>query len=218
MRPLVNRGEMPEVRDLGKGLWIWRARHYGWTADADWQPVVTSTFVQSGGERLVIDPIVPTPEPIEVWQRLEKVPPTAVAITMPDHVRDVSIFARRFRAKAFGPMFFFPDDLPSVKLESVVPGSKLPCGAVALYDARGRLETPFWLPEQKVIVFGDALTERSGELHVWNSPWHRTRELPALQAMLELPVEKVIISHADVDPVHTRSDFERALSLPPWEG
>ena len=207
-----------EVRDLGHGLWIWRTRHYGWTADADWQPVVTSTFVESGSERLVIDPVVPTPEPMEAWRRLEGNPPTAVAVTMPDHVRDISLFARRYRARAFGPMFFFPDDIPSVKLEPVAADSRLPAGAIALYDARGRLETPFWLPEQKVIVFGDALTERSGELRVWNSPWHEKRELPALRAILELPFERVVISHADEDPVHTRSEFEHALELPPWTG
>jgi len=215
---LVSYEGRPEVRDLGHGLWIWRTRHYGWTADADWQPVVTSTFVESGKERLVIDPLVPTPEPIEVWRRLEKDPPTVVAITIPDHVRDVSLFARRFRARAFGPLLFFQDDMPSVKLEPIVAGGRLPGGEMALYDARGRLETPFWLPEHKAIVFGDALTERSGELRVWNSPWHESRELPALRAMLELPFERVIISHADEDPVHTRSDFERALTLPPWKG
>jgi len=215
---LVVHGGRPEVRDLGHGLWIWRTRHYGWRADADWQPVVTSTSVESGKERLVIDPIVPTPDPVKAWERLEKSPPTAVAITMPDHVRDISIFARRFQARAFGPMFFFPDQMPNVRLEPVAADSKLPGGAVALYDARGRLETPFWLPEHGVIVFGDALTERSGELRVWDSPWHVKRELPALRAMLELPFEKVIISHADEEPVHTRSDFERALTLPPWEG
>ena len=215
---MVIHGQTPAIRDLGEGLWIWRTRHYGWTADADWQPVVTSTFVKSGGERLVIDPIVPAPEPVEAWQRMEMHPPTAVAITMPDHVRDISIFARKFRARAFGPMFFFPDNLPNVTLEPIAADTKLPGGAVALYDARGRLETPFWLPEHRAIVFGDALTERSGELRVWDSPWHKRRELPALRAMLELPFERVIISHADYDPVHTRSDFEHALTLPPWEG
>ena len=69
-----------------------------------------------------------------------------------------------------------------------------------------------------MIVFGDALTERSGKLRVWDSPWHEKRELPALRAMLELPFERVIVSHADADPVHTRSEFERALTLPPWTG
>ncbi len=37
-----------ELRDLAAGLWIWRAEHPGWKPDADWQPVVTSTYVESG--------------------------------------------------------------------------------------------------------------------------------------------------------------------------
>ena len=47
------------IRDLAPGLWIWRSRHPFWKKDDDWQPVVTSTYVESGGERLVIDPLAP---------------------------------------------------------------------------------------------------------------------------------------------------------------
>jgi hypothetical protein len=38
--------------------------------------------------------------------------------------------------------------------------------AVALYDGRGRNETPLWLPEQRTLVFADALTAPGGELRV----------------------------------------------------
>lgn len=137
---------------------------------------------------------------------------------MPDHVRDIDLFVRRYGARGYGPMFFFPEDVPKTKLEPIQGDSGLPGGLVALNDARGRLETPLWLPEHRVIVFGDALTERGGELRVWNSRWHEARELPALRAMLELPFERVIISHCDRDPVHSRADFEHALELPPWKG
>ena len=40
--------------------------------------------------------------------------------------------------------------------------------------------------------------------------------LPALRAMLELPFERVIVSHGA--PVHDRAEFERALERPPWTG
>jgi hypothetical protein len=206
------------IRDLAPGLWIWRARHPFWTKDADWQPVVTSTFVESNGEKLILDPLAPALDPIGLWERLDKNPPTVAVVLMPDHVRDIDMFVRRYGARPFGPMFFFPDQVPHTALEPVMAEDNLPGGLVALYDARGRAETPMWLPEQKVIVFGDALTERKGELRVWNSPWHEKRELPALRATLELPFERVIISHCDEDPVHTRADFERALGLPPWTG
>ena len=207
------------IKDLAPGLWIWRARHPFWGKGDDWQPVVTSTFVESKGERVVLDPLAPTLDDIGLWDRLDRRPPTAAVVLMPDHVRDIDLFVRRYGAKPFGPMFFFPDDVPRTRLEPVLEDSVLPGGLVPLFDGRGRLETPMWLPEHKVIVFGDALTERGGELRVWDCrAGHEKRELPALRAMLQLPFERVIISHCDEVPVHPRRAFERALELPPWRG
>jgi len=181
--------------------------------------VVTSTFVESRGERLVLDPLAPTLDNIGLWERLDQYPPTAAVVLMPDHVRDIDLFVRRYGARPFGPMFFFPDDIPKTKLEPIIADSKLPGGLIALYDGRGRLETPMWLPEHRVIMFGDALTERDGQLRVWGCrAGHEKRELPALRGMLELPFEKVIISHCDNEPVHARAEFEKALERPPWEG
>jgi len=65
-------------------------------------------------------------------------------------------------------------------------------------------------------VFADALTERGGELRVWATPWHEERVLPALRGLLELPFERVIVSHGE--PLHDRAAFERALELPPFSG
>ena len=207
------------IRELAPGLWIWRARHPFWTKDADWQPVVTSTFVEANGERLVLDPLVPVLDNIGLWERLDAHPPTAAVVLMPDHVRDIDLFVRRYGARAFGPMFFFPDDAPNTKLEPIIGDSVLPGGLTALYDGRGRLETPIWIPGHRIIVFGDALTERNGELRVWDCrAGHEKRELPALRAMLELPFERVVISHCDEEPVHPRADFEKALQRPPWRG
>jgi len=55
-----------------------------------------------------------------------------------------------------------------------------------------------YLPEQRALVFADALTA------------------PALRKMLELPFEHVLVSHGE--PVHTRSGFEAALEREPWAG
>ncbi len=207
------------IRDLMPGLWIWRARHPFWRPEDDWQPVVTSTFVESDGERVVLDPIAPSLDNFGLWERLDKTPPTAAVVILPDHVRDIDLFVRRYRARPYGPMFFFPDDVPKTKLEPVIADMQLPGGLMALYDGRGRLETPIWLPRQRTIVFGDALTERGGELRVWDCrAGHEKRELPALRDMLELPFERVIVSHADTEPVHSRAEFEKALKRAPWKG
>ncbi len=205
-----------EIRDIAPGLWIWRSEHHHWRPGDDWQPIVTSTYVESGGERLVIDPLVPKTAAEELWKRLDNRPPTMAAVIIPDHVRDIDEIVRRYQVRAFGPRLFWPDDVPKTQLEILESDRVLPGGFVALYDGRGRLETPLWLPEQRVIVFGDGLTERAGKLRVWDSPWHQKRALPALRELLALPFEQVIISHCDHDPVHDRAAYERAMELPPW--
>ena len=163
----------------------------------------------------LVDPLAPPEESVELWNRLDARPPTMVVILKPDHVRDVDLFVRRYGARAYGPRLFFRHDIPETELEPLEPGSELPGGLAALYDGRGRDETPLWIPEHRVLVFADALTEREGELRVWGTPWHEERVLPALRALLELPFECVIVAHGE--PVHDRDAFERALDLAPFE-
>lgn len=162
----------------------------------------------------MIDPIALPDDADAFWNRPKLNPPTLLAVLKPDHVRDVDLFAYRYGVRAFGPSLFWRDDIPATDLEPIDPGSILPGGLVALYDGRGRNETPLWLPEQRVLVFADALTERDGKLRVWWTPWHKERVLPALLALLDLPSQHVIISHGE--PVHDRKAFEGALELPPW--
>ncbi|TMB59929.1 MAG: hypothetical protein E6I57_10320 [Chloroflexi bacterium] len=203
------------LHDIAAGLWIWRIEHPRWRTGVDWQPVVTTTWVETGGERLVIDPLAP-PASDDTWKWLDEHVPTVAVVLKPDHVRDVDLFVRRYGARGFGPIYYDPGDLPHPKrpLKAIKPGAHVPGGAVALFEGRGGLETPLWLPEQRTIVFADGLTERAGVLRVWTSQWHEERALPALRDMLALPFERVIISHGE--PVHDRAAFERALTLPPW--
>ena len=202
-----------ELIDVVPGLWVWRMDHPDWTQDAGWRPRVTSTCVESGGEVAVLDALAPPAREAAVWDRLEARPPTIAVVLKPDHVRDVDLFVQRFGARAYGPDVFHRGDVPETDLEWIGPGSELPGGLVALFDGRGRNETPLWLPEQRTIVFADALTAPEGELRVWWTPWHEQRALPALRELRDLPLERVIVSHGD--PVHDREAFERALELPP---
>jgi glyoxylase-like metal-dependent hydrolase (beta-lactamase superfamily II) len=177
---------------------------------------VTSTCVTSGGEVVLLDPLAPDPEDREAWARLDAAPPTVVVILKPDHVRDVDLFVRRYGARGFGPWLFYPGEAPRSALTAIEPGSSVPGGLEALYDGRGRGETPMWIAEHRTLVFADALAAPRGELRVWDCPALAERALPALRALLELPFERVIVSHGD--PVHDRSAYERALTLAPWRG
>ena len=205
-----------EVTDVAPGLWIWRMDHPAWSPRVHWEPCGTSTCVESGGEVTLLDPLAPPEGATDVWERLDKSPPTVVVVLKPDHVRDVDLFVERYGARAYGPDMFFAGDAPKTELDWIGEGSELPGGLIALHDGRGRNETPMWLPQQRAIVFADALTERDGQLVVWGTPWHEKRVLPALRELLDLPFEHVIISHGE--PVHDRAAFERALELPPYMG
>ncbi len=206
----------PGIAELKRGIWIWKARHPFWNEGDDYPQVVISTFVETGGERIVIDPLSPSLDNIGLWERLDRNPPTVAIATMPDHIRDIDLFSHRYKAKAYGPLFFFKEQVPNVEISPVIWETELPGKIVPLYDARGRAETPLYLPEQKTIVFGDALTERDGQLRVWDSPWHTRWELPALREMLELPFEYVLVSHCESKPLLPRKEFEKALSLKPF--
>jgi hypothetical protein len=201
------------IHDIAPGLWLWRQDHPDWTPGHGWDPTVTSVCVESGGEVALLDPLAP-PDGDPVWERLEAEPPTLVAILKPDHIRDVDRFASRYGARAYGPRLFFPADVPQTRLEPIFRGNALPGGLLALDDGRGAAETPLYLPEQRTLVFADGLTAPDGELRVWDADWHERRTLPALREFLDLPFERVIVSHGA--PVHDRAAFERALELPPY--
>jgi hypothetical protein len=78
------------------------------------------------------------------------------------------------------------------------------------------VETPLYLPEQRVLVFADGMAGFGGVLRVWGTPWHSEVTLPGMRALLDLPFAFVLVSHGE--PVHTRSDFEAALEREPWSG
>jgi hypothetical protein len=203
-----------EMRDVTAGLWLWRQPHPDWTDESDWEPEVASFAVESRGTSVVIDPLAPSPGAREVWERLDALRPGVVVVLKPDHVRDVDLFVRWYGARPYGPPLFWRDDIPHSELEAVRPGDELPGGLVAHHDGRGAMETPLYLPEQRALVFADAMTAPGGVLRVWNTPWHEERTLPSLRRLLELPFERVLVSHGE--PVHARADFEAALEREPW--
>ena len=205
-----------EIVDVAPGLWFWRLEHPDWKPGLGWQPPVTSTCVESGGEVAVLDALAPPDEDDAVWARLDARPPTMAVVLKPDHVRSVDVFVGRYGARAYGPDVFFRGDAPETELDWIGPMSELPGGLVALYDGRGRNETPLWLPEQRALVFADAMTAPEGELRIWATPWHEEWVLPAFRKMLDLPFEHVIVSHGE--PLHDRAAFERALELEAWAG
>src|SRR3989454_4462758 len=202
-----------EIREVSDGLWLWRVEYPDWRPGLGWGPFVNSTCVASAGEVALLDPIAPPKDATATWERLDAASPTLAVVLKPDHVRSVDLFVQRYGARAFGPFLFWRHNIPETELEPIEPGNELPGGLRALYDGRGRNETPLWLSEQRALVFADALTAPDGELLIWDTP-HIDRARAALRELLELPFEHVIVAHGE--PVHDRVAYERALELPPY--
>jgi hypothetical protein len=203
-----------ELRDVAPGLWLWRQPHPDWSEGSDWEPEVSSFAVESRRARILLDPLAPHPSEREAWERIGSFAPDTAVVLKPDHVRDVELFVRWFGVRAYGPYLYWRDDVPRIELEEIRVGDELPGGLRTLYDGRNAMETPVYLPEHRALVFADALTAPGGVLRVWSTPWHEERVLPALRALLELPFERVLVSHGE--PVHAREDFEAALEREPW--
>lgn len=203
-----------EIRDVAPGLWLWRQPHWEWREGDDWEPEVASFVVESRAEVVLLDPLAPPPSARAVYDRLEARPPTAAVVIKPDHVRDIDLFVHWYAIPAYGSWLFWAGDAPRAELRPLFRDQELPGGLLALDDGRGGMERPIYLPEQRAIVFADGMTAPGGTLRVWWSPILERRTLPALREMLDLPFERVLVSHGE--PVHTRSDFEAALEREPW--
>ena len=202
------------MRDVAPGLWLWRQPHPDWSEGSDWEPEVSSVAVRSRGTAILLDPLAPPPGAQDVWSRLDAFAPEVAVVLKPDHVRDVDLFVRWYGVAAYGPCLFWRDDVPRTDLRPVRPGDELPGGLQAHHDGRGAMETPVYLPDQRALVFADGMTAPGGELRVWATPWHEERTLPALRALLDLPFERVLVSHGE--PVHDRGAYVAALEREPW--
>ena len=204
-----------ELRDVSPGLWIWRVERANWQHSSGWDPLVASTCVESGAEVAILDGVAPPDAATRIWERLDARPPTMAVVLTPNHLRDVHLFVRRYGCRAYGPWFFWRGNLPEVELEPIKPGAELSGGLVALCDGRGGYETPIWLPNQQTLVFADCLIAPRGELRVRLTSPREQRTLSALRALLDLPFERVIVSHGE--PLHDRAAFQEALDRAAWQ-
>ena len=55
-----------EIRDVADGLRVWRSENPFWEPGLDWEPLTTSTCVESGSEILVPDPQAPHAGTVEL--------------------------------------------------------------------------------------------------------------------------------------------------------
>jgi glyoxylase-like metal-dependent hydrolase (beta-lactamase superfamily II) len=171
-----------EVQELAPGLWRWTARHPEWRPDArdGAAPDVGSVYCETGGGIVLVDPLVPpeSEEAEQFWRALDRdvarvATAPAVVLTTVRHARSAAAVRERY---------------PGTRVSA--PGDVLP-GGVEAYPTAAAGEVVLWLPAQRTLVAGDVLRgDAAGGLAL-------TGSADGLRALLDLPVERVLVSHGD---------------------
>jgi hypothetical protein len=218
-----------EVEELAPGLWRWTARHPDWKDAYDWDPAVGCFYVEAGDATLVVDPLVPDDEGDRFWAALDRDVerrglPVAVLLTETAHSRSAGEVAERYGAGVWGHEQA-RGRVGGAEFHGVRIGDELPGGARVLDEGyRDSDGTPLFLPSHGALAPGDAIVEVDGVLRVWwgfegeeDERQYREEFLPALRRWLELPIERVLVSHGAQLPFG-RDDVAAAFDRPPWEG
>jgi hypothetical protein len=160
-----------------------------WTAGE-----VACFYAELEAATLLIDPLVPTDDSERFWMHLDadvdrRGRPVAVLATGTSRRGAASEIAKRYRT-------------------DVRMGGH-PAGVEAF--PTGGADVALWVPEHSALAVGDALISVGGELRLGStgrSPEH-------VRALLELPIEHVLVTHGDHVP-GGRDALATALEQPPY--
>ncbi len=215
--------------ELAQGLWRWTARH------PDWHPgefgrEVASYALCAGSETLLIDPLLPAaPRPVlELLDGLltERL---AILVTIGYHARSAEVLWQRYRERLptsiWGPAAVLKRVSHSAALTRIEAGAPLPGGAIAYAIGRPRRgELPLHLPSHRALAFGDSVVGVDGELRLWSTErvderrarWYAERFAPTLAPLLELDVERILVTHGEPILEQGADALADALERPPW--
>jgi hypothetical protein len=208
------------MQEIAPGLHYWTARHPDWHP-GEWGAEVGSYAAFTDTDLLLIDPLDPPDDLLR-----DRV---SILITIGYHVRSAEELWRRWHAdvpvRIYGP----PQAgkrLPAKAFTELKPGEEGPAGVRAFAIGRPRRgERPLWLPTHNALAFGDALvTNLEGELRMWiqdpldeeREAFYRDRFAPTLAPLLELPVERVLVTHGPPVFDDAAGALRRAVEAPPW--
>jgi hypothetical protein len=177
------------MREVAPGLYRWTARHPAWKEGAepdspgDWPPEVGCVADVTDARVVLVDPLVAE------WEELDALVegrPVFVVTTMRFHGRSRNEVAERYGAALVSAEQPHPSGVERVPIE-------------------GADETMVWLARHGALVPGDRLIgDGRGGIRMCPGSWveylpgYGVEELrAALSPLLELPVERVLISHGE---------------------
>ncbi len=179
--------------EIAPGLVRWTAPHPDWNPHAapgssgDWDQAVGSVLYETPDAVALIDPLLPSRDRAGFLDWLDARiagRPVSILTTIRWHRRDREELAERYRST-------------SGRAWNAVPSG------IEQRPLRGAGETMFWLPRVAALVPGDRLIGAHGRLQVCPESWldhvrvNRRGLAELLRPLVELPIERVLVSHGE---------------------
>jgi hypothetical protein len=196
------------LAEIVPGLARWTAAHPDWNPHAipgsadDWGQMVGCVLYDGGDVVALIDPLIPSalraPFLEELDARIAN-RPVSILTTIHYHRRDREQLAERYRANNSGRAW------------NAVPAGVQP------HPLRRAGETLFWLPAVAALIAGDRLIVSGNRLRVCPQSWLASSQVDRpgladlLRPLIELPIERVIVSHGDPVLHDGRAAIARAV-------
>jgi glyoxylase-like metal-dependent hydrolase (beta-lactamase superfamily II) len=192
-----------DVARIAPGLWRWTGYHDEWKED------VGSVYCETEDGVVLIDPLVPPEDRDRFWLALDRDvervgAPVHVLVTIFWHTRSSAEMIERYDAQLWAPSSARAAVARRAGqvTHAFRPDVRLPGGIEAFRSAR-RSEVVYWIPQHSALVPGDVLIGDGGRgvtmcPESWLPDGTGHVELAAsLRPLLELPVERILLSHGD---------------------
>ncbi len=194
-----------QVTEVAEGLWRWTGWH------DEWKQEVGCVYFETPEGVCLIDPLVPPEDTERFWAALDRDVERAggggvdVLVTVFWHTRHTREVIARYGGRVWAAS---RARTPVARRAGEVtnpfrPGDRLPGGIVALETGRGT-EAAYYLPQHRTLVPGDViLGAKDGPgLRFCPESWlpsgsSHARLRQALRPVLDLDVERVLVSHGE---------------------
>jgi glyoxylase-like metal-dependent hydrolase (beta-lactamase superfamily II) len=208
-----------KMTELAPGLRRWVADHPDWTPEEGgpegWNRDVGCIAYEAPEALVLIDPLVPADDAARFHELLDRDVkrhgrPVAILLTVFWHERSAKALMERYGASLWAHPF-------SVERRALPVTADSPPASVVAREVVRRGEAAFWLPEHRALVVGDVLLGTDdGGLRVCSSAWVHPGGYPgvldSLRGLLELPIEKVLVSHGEPVLEGARKAIEASIA------
>jgi hypothetical protein len=218
--------------EIAPDIHRWSTAHPEWRPANAWGKDVASFALVTDSVLSLVDPLLP-PDGSDERQRVldgldvlvGRTRQVEILITVPYHARSTLEILERYgdAVEVWGHPAVKRRLGRSARLNAIDPGRR--AGAVAQAKRIGspvRQETPLFFPHHRALAFGDAVIGLEGTLRVWQlvnpdqERWYRERFIPSLKPLLELEIERVLVTHGPSIVKGGRRKLADALEAGPW--